>query len=266
MRIMIVDDNREDLELLSDMVWELRQDDDIVEFENPLEALAQAREEEFDIAFIDILMPELSGMDLGRYLLELNPYINLIFYSGHTEFGYEALRIHASGYIAKPCNASDVKNELSSLRNAEPKKRFKRVYAQTFGNFELFVDDKPVEFKYSRTKEIVALLINNKGAQTTNGEIVAALWEDEGDTIKKQSYLSNLRQDLQNTFKKLKIDDIIIKRRGSMAIARDRIDCDLYDWLENRHSSRFEYTGDYMNQYSWAEYYHAELDELLDNY
>ena len=49
-----------------------------------------------------------------------------------------------------------------------------------------------------------------------------------------------------------------------MAIARDKIECDLYDWLDRKESSRYTYTGDYMNQYSWAEYFHAELDEMID--
>ena len=133
---------------------------------------------------------------------------------------------------------------------------------QTFGNFELFCDGKPVVFKYSKTKEIVALLVNNRGAQTSNGEIIASLWEDDGDPDKKGSYLSNLRQDLQNTFDRLKLHGILLKQRGSLAIAVDRIECDLYDWLDKKKESRYQYLGDYMNQYSWAEYTHAELDEI----
>ncbi len=129
-------------------------------------------------------------------------------------------------------------------------------------NFELFCDGKPVVFKYSKTKEIVALLINNRGAQTSNGEIIASLWEDDGDPDKKGSYLSNLRQDLQNTFDRLKLHGILLKQRGSLAIAVDRIECDLYDWLDKKKESRYQYLGDYMNQYSWAEYIHAELDEI----
>ena len=108
----------------------------------------------------------------------------------------------------------------------------------------------------------MALLVNNRGAQTTNGEIIAALWEDNGDPEKKASYLRNLRQDLQNTFTRLKLTDLIHKQRGSMAIAADRIDCDLYDWIAKKDKSRYRYMGDYMNQYSWAETVHAELDEL----
>ncbi|SCY58824.1 hypothetical protein SAMN02910292_02135 [Lachnospiraceae bacterium XBB2008] len=44
--------------------------------------------------------------------------------------------------------------------------------------------------------------------------------------------------------------------------AKDRIECDLYDWLENKAESKYRYNGDYMNQYSWSEYYLAELDEI----
>ncbi len=109
------------------------------------------------------------------------------------------------------------------LRHPVGKNRTKRCFAQTFGNFEFFVDGKPVSFKYSRTKEILALLVNNRGSQTTNGEIIASLWEDDGDPDKKSSYLSNLRQDLQNTLTRLKVNDIILKQRGSMAIAVDAI-------------------------------------------
>ena len=47
-----------------------------------------------------------------------------------------------------------------------------------------------------------------------------------------------------------------------MAIAKDKIECDLFDWLEKKQNSQYHYIGDYMNQYSWPEYTHAELDEI----
>ena len=108
----------------------------------------------------------------------------------------------------------------------------------------------------------MAVLINNRGAQTTNGEIIGDLWEDDGDPEKKLSYLRNLRQDLMNTFTRLKLDGIILKQRGSMAIAVDRIECDMYDWLEKKDRSKYTYTGEYMNQYSGSEYYISEFDDL----
>lgn len=262
MNILTVDDNRTSLDKITGLIKKLKPDADCYSFDSALSALAKAREEEIDVAFLDINMPELSGIELGKYLIELNPYINIIFLTEHKEYAFEAMQLHASGYIYKPEINKRVSAELDSLRYPEIRKKYKRVFAQTFGNFELFVDGEPVTFKYNRTKEIVAVLINNRGAQTSNGELIASLWEDDGDPEKKLSYLCNLRQDLQNTFKKLKLDGIIIKQRGSMAIAKDKIECDLFDWLDKKKESKYQYLGDYMNQYSWPEFFHAELDEI----
>ncbi len=262
MTILTVDDERTSLDLITNLVKELKPDAECYSFDSALSALAKARETEIDVAFLDVNMPELTGIDLGKYLIELNPYTNIIFLTEHKEFAFEAMQIHASGYIFKPELKVRVGKELDALRYPELRKKYKRVFAQTFGNFELFVDGEPVSFKYNRTKEIVAVLINNKGAQTSNGELIASLWEDDGDPEKKLSYLCNLRQDLQNTFKKLKLEGIIIKQRGSMAIAKDKIECDLFDWLEKKKESKYQYMGDYMNQYSWPEFFHAELDEI----
>ena len=244
------------------MVAGLAPEAELLSFENGLPALAAAREKEIDVAVLETELPELTGLDLGQYLQELYPLVNLIYLSESTERSYEALRQHASGYLLSPPTEELMRRELEDLRHPAAQKKQKRVFAQTFGNFELFVDGKPVPFKYSRTKELVAVLINNRGAQTTNGEIIACLWEDDGDPDKKASYLSNLRQDLQNTFTRLRLNGVILKQRGSLAIAADRIECDLYDWLENKGNSKYHYLGDYMNQYSWPEYLHAELDEI----
>ncbi len=262
MKILAVDPDKDFCGKLEGMLRKISKDSIVYSYADPLAALAKAREEEIDVAVIETRIPELSGTDLGKYLKELNPFVNLIYLSEDTEDAFETIRIHASGFVKKPGSEKEIADEFADLRYPEIRKKIKRVFAQTFGDFELFVDGKPVEFKYKRTKEVIAILINNKGAQTTNGEIIAALWEDDADPDKKFSYLRNLRQDMLSTFTKLRLDGIIIKQRGSMSIAKDRIECDLYDWLENKDNSKYRYMGDYMNQYSWSEFMHAELDEI----
>ena len=245
MTVLIAEENDEARKQISDTVSKLRPEAELLCFGSSLAALAMARKREVDTAFLSTGMRELNGLVLGSYLADLNPYINLIFLSDGPEYGYAAISRHASGYIINPPTEESVRRELDDLRHPDIQKREKRVFVQTFGNFDLFADGRPVAFKYSKTKEMVALLVNNRGARTTNGEIIAALWEDDGDPEKKGSYLSNLRQ-----------------QRGSLAIVPDRIECDLYDWLEKKQDSAYRYMGDYMNQYSWSEYMHAELDEI----
>ena len=262
MTILIVLAKETERDAVREMLSAARPDAELLTFDNGLTALAAARKQEADIALIDTELPELGGLDFGQYLRELYPDVNLIYLSTDEEAGYAALRQHASGILPKPVAKTELDRELEDLRYPKRLKEQKRLFAQTFGNFEIFVDGTPVAFKYNRTKELVAVLVNNRGAQTSNGEIIASLWEDDGDPEKKASYLSNLRQDLQNTFTRLKLNGIILKQRGSLAIATDRIECDLYDWLEKKKESKYHYLGDYMNQYSWPEVMHAELDEI----
>ena len=245
MTILVVDGDKKILKKTKEYISSILSEAEIICHASSLTALAAARKKMIDIAFLETDLPEIDGLLLGQYLRDLNPQINLIYCTGSPDHGLDALRLHASGYILKPAETDRMKEELDDLRHPVGKNSHKRVFAQTFGNFEFFVDGKPVAFKYSRTKEIIA-----------------SLWEDDGDPEKKGSYLSNLRQDLQNTMTRLKLTGIILKQRGSMAIATDAIECDLYDWLEKKKESRYSYLGDYMNQYSWAEYVHAELDEI----
>ena len=262
MTILTVGNNPEEQKKLIRIVKKLRPEADLISVESSPAALAEAREHEVDIAFLDVVMSEMNGLVLGSYLKDLHPFINLIYLTDSREDAFEAMALRASGCMLAPPTDKAVKVELDDLRNTEARKSRNRVFIQTFGNFEMFVDGEPVSFKYTRTKEVVAILVNNRGAQTSNGEIIANLWEDDGDPMKKTSYLSNLRQDLQNTLTRLKLNGIILKQRGSMAIAADKVECDLFEWLAKKKDSKYQYTGDYMNQYTWPEYYHAELDEI----
>ena len=147
MKVMLVDDDKKCLAQLEKITKELLPKAEIISFDDPLNALAKARTEEIDLSFIDTDMPDLSGIELGIYLKELNPFMNIIFSSETKEFGFDAMQIHASGYMLRPVTTGKVQGELAELRYAEKYNDHKRVFAQTFGNFELFVDGKPVEFK-----------------------------------------------------------------------------------------------------------------------
>ena len=184
MTVLIVLKDEREIPALTQTLTKLLPEAELLCFSGPLPALAEARKTEIDIALLDVDLPELGGIDLGQYLRELYPFVNLIYLAEDRERAYDAIRQHASGYLLKPAAEESVRSELEDLRHPAVQKNQKRLFAQTFGNFELFADGKPVAFKYTKTKEIVAVLINNRGAQTTNGEIIACLWEDDGDPEK----------------------------------------------------------------------------------
>lgn len=82
-------------------------------------------------------------------------------------------------------------------------------------------------------------------------ECMDALWGD-GDSGNHVSYIKNLRTDLKNTFEQIDAKDVLVRRRGYMAIMPDKVDCDYYEYLKKNGSDKGLESQEYMKQYSWG--------------
>ncbi len=260
MEIMVVDDEQLALDNVMLALEKLNLDANIAGFRKASEALEYAFLHKLDIAFLDIEMRNVSGVDLAKNLKRLNPLINLIFTTGYKDYTSEAMDLHASGYILKPITSEKIKQELADLRyNIDDITAKSKLRIVTFGNFGVYNGDIPVKFKYRKTLEVLAYLVDRKGAFASNGELIAALWEDEGDYEGRISYLNNIRADLKKTLSDLGYGDAIIQQRGHMAIDAKKISCDYYEYLNGKLDNVNGYHGEYMSQYSWAEITNGSL-------
>ena len=158
MKIIAVDDERIALEGLLDVISEAAPDAELNGFEYPEDALDFLDENDCNIAFLDVEMAGMSGVELAEQLKLRNQVINIIFATCFEEYRKESYELHASGYLTKPITVEKVKKELYDLRRPIPKRRRMRV--QTFGNFEVYIDGVPVAFKYNKSKETYNRSIN----------------------------------------------------------------------------------------------------------
>lgn len=262
-RIIAVDDEKIALESILNEIGQAvggELDYELKGFRKAAEAIAYASEQECQIAFLDIEMREMAGLTLAEKLKEINPQMNIIFTTGYSEFAGNAFEMYASGYCLKPVTAEKIRAELSNLRHPVQMEKKRRLKVVTFGNFEVFVDDKPVKFQYNRTKEMFAYLIDRNGAFCSNGEIMEILWEDNADVRKHSSYLKNIRADLFATLIQAGCDDVVVRQRGMMAVLPDKIECDYFDLLRKKPEAVNSYRGEYMMQYTWSEYTHGLLE------
>jgi len=71
-----------------------------------VEALISAKKQEFDIAVLDISLPDSTGLDLIRKLKRANPEIKILILSSYDEsiYGLRSLKCGASGYLTKDCS------------------------------------------------------------------------------------------------------------------------------------------------------------------
>lgn len=260
MRIIAVDDEEIALENLADAIREAEPNAEVTAFDSTDAAYLYASENKCAAAFLDINMGGISGIALAKKLKLANPEINIIFSTGYSEYALEALEMHASGYIMKPITPEKVRHELDDLRFPVKAEGGGELRIQCFGNFGVFFGDKPVEFKYTKAKEMLAYLVDRNGAMCGNKEIISVLWENEDDLRGKQTYFKSVRRDLLVVLKAIGCQDIVIQRRGEIGIDKEKVVCDYFDWLEGKAEGINAYRGEYMQQYSWGELTHGTLE------
>lgn len=108
-------------------------------FYDSVEALQYARGHDIDLAILDIEMPEINGIELGRQLKQMDQNIRLVYITGYGDYALDAFKVDAIGYLVKPYSYDEFEKELEKAKRVQeiPKNK---VYIQTMPRFEVFID------------------------------------------------------------------------------------------------------------------------------
>lgn len=228
---------------------------DIAKFTGCQSALEWAKANPFDVAFLDINMRGIGGMALAEQLLAIRPECKVIFCTGYSEYAVEAFRIHVSGYLMKPITPEAVQKELDHIKGTTTSGKL--LSLRCFGEFEVFCNGRPLAFKRSLTKEVLAALTDRRGGRMTTRAIATCLWPESDANSKDINYLYQLLADLRITLQGVGAESVLVRPDArSYALDTEKVDCDYYDYLL-RGSPPF--MGSYMSQYSWADVTCSEL-------
>jgi two-component SAPR family response regulator len=258
MNIIAVDDEHLALMDLKATIDESLPDGTLSCFDTPTTAVEYAKDNRIDVAFLDIEMCEMNGLQLAKRLKDIHGKTNIIFVTGYSQYAVDAFALYASGYLMKPVASQSLLEAMDYLRHPVMAKPEKKLHVQTFGNFEVFADGKPIFFDRVKTKELFAYLVFKRGALCNNNEVMAVLWEKNKDSATIKSLFRTMVADLIQTLGAAGIRDVVIKQRGHLAIATESLSCDLYDFCDGIGVNR--YLGEFMSQYSWAEFTNSYLE------
>lgn len=252
MRVICVDDERLLMEDTVALCLEIDGIDEAKGFTQPKEALRYLEHERVDAALLDIDMPGMNGIDLAAAIKEKWPDTAIFFLTGYPQYALDAFEVHANCYLLKPIKKQKLEAEFRYLIGNGQRKRDHRVEARAFGNFDLMVDGKPVAFKRAKSKELLAYLIDRRGASVTRREAFAVLWEDRAYDRLMQKQLDEIIRSLRATLADYGIDEIFEMQSGTLRVNPDFISCDAWRYLSGEKETSQTFHGEYMSNYSWA--------------
>lgn len=226
-------------------------------FNSAQDALDYAKKNPVDVAFLDVEMPDMTGLELANRLREMYPDILITFVSAY-DYIRASNRMGGDYYLEKPYDRQMLEHMMDKLRLLA-QRQHKRVRLQMFGRFTVTVDGAPVPLR-GKAKEILAFVALHRGKEVSNQEIYMTLWGDDRpyDAKEMTTYFHALKR-LKKGLLESGIDDLLISNVKGQMLNIDMVDCDYYSWLDDNSQPHERFNGVFLSEYSWSEETLAEM-------
>ena len=249
MRIFAVEDEPTILKNLTKHLEEVLPNAEVFAFGDAEDAVSALPQGAVDIAFLDIELGDMNGVELAKRIKAEWPLCNIVFCTGYSSYATQAFDLGASDYLMKPVTNEKLEHALSQLRHA-PKSVIPQgqLYIQCFGPFEVFYNGEPLLSLTKRAKELFAYLVDQAGAVSSAADIISTLFPESAE-----SYFRVAKRDLEKALAEIGEEDILVKSWGKLGIRREKLLCDYYEYLDGNPDALNLYRGAYMLQYNWAQ-------------
>ena len=193
MLALCVDDERLPLEALVRAVGKSPDINGVKGFDDEIDALEWAKNNHIDIAFLDMELHEINGIELAEKLRDLHPNLSVVFCTGYEQYAVRAMNLHIdAGYLVKPFRAVQIQEEIDHIKNkrlaytrpaavnflSQQKQEF---MIRMMGEFSITVKgNEPVliSTKAKKGTAFLQYLILNEGQKIPKQRLIHLFWPD----------------------------------------------------------------------------------------
>ena len=199
MRIAICDDRAENTKSLREQIRTVAAQLDLeltaVElFTDGTELLKEyMAHQAFDIIFLDIDMPHISGMETAQEIRRVNSSVLIVFVTSYQEYMRDAFRVEAFDYLVKPVNIRELHDVLKRCM-AKYTQRYEQIAIKTVEKETIALSTNEILFIQSHLHHIIITM--NDGTEYAAHMKLDQMEETLHDYAQfvrcHQSYIANL--------------------------------------------------------------------------
>ncbi|MGG4450179.1 response regulator [Brevibacillus porteri] len=200
--VMIVEDEKPILDLMKHVIGQNDHYTIVGAFTHPLEALACLPDLCPDVAFLDVEMPKMNGLELGSKINELSEHTKIIFTTAYKEYALDAFKVYAFDYILKPVTPAAIERVTNRLvkqlqMTAPIKQPMKNVSIQCFGGLDVRnAGGEVVRWPTRKSEELFAYFLCHPKEDISKWHLTDLLWPEMDE--------SRATHNLHNTMYRLK--------------------------------------------------------------
>jgi DNA-binding response OmpR family regulator len=204
-RVLVVDDEPRMVRFIR---LNLEQDGfEVVEARSGMEALAQLRNTMPDLVLLDVMLPDIDGLETLRMIREFSQVpILMVTAKGEEDDRVRGLERGADDYITKPFSPRELASRIRAVLRRDEMPRstvHERVTVDDrltidFERREVRVEGKPVLLRPTEFR-LLYHLVQNAGRVVTHDQLLAKVWgyEYREETHYLRLYVNYLRQKLE---------------------------------------------------------------------
>ena len=181
LKIIVIDDEPLLLQDCADLIAENFTVEITGKYEDPLAALDAVKHGlPVEVAFLDIHMPRMNGLELAEKLLETRPDLEIVFLTAYDEYALQAFEAGAFDYILKPLRVERLQKTMQRLRTgAVPSATVRKpLSVNFFDRFRCFADDQPIKWRGKAVEEAAAYFLVHRNKAVHKEALCEILWPD----------------------------------------------------------------------------------------
>jgi two-component system LytT family response regulator len=228
MRAFLIDDEYYALQRLKMKLEEIGGIDVVGMVMQSSEALEKIAALKPDVVFLDIEMPNITGLELFSSIIEVVGHMDIIFVTAYEQYAVKAFDLDALDYVIKPVEEERLKKAIERLAtrsSAMKSPKRNHLTFRCFGKLSVMADGKEANTGLrKKSEELLAYLLYHKGEFVTKEKIMEDLWGD----LDREKSANNLYVSYYNLKKhdfsgySLPLESV----RGKMRICLDGISLD----------------------------------------
>lgn len=202
---IIIDDEKPAIDVLKLLLEKTGQICVVGSFMSSAHAFSKVQNLKPDVIFLDIEMPEISGLDFAEKIIEAGIDAEIVFVTAYDKYALEAFRVNAIDYILKPLSSDAISKTITKLKKIKMSQPSPQIFTDK-GRIYCFDrllvygagTQKVVKWRTTKAEELFAFMLQNLNKEVFKGKITQVLWP-EFETKKSNVHLHTTIYQIKKT-------------------------------------------------------------------